>query len=128
MRTAFHPNVERCENLTLLSTMAPGAIAQHSDATVAAPLSLSLTTDQSTYTVGQPVQLTLTATNTSQSAVSFDAGPSNKGFLISQNGSVVWQSNAGMQPMFMQYVTLQPGQSCTRSTPLLGWSSEQFFR
>ena len=58
-------------------------------------LTYSLTTDQSTYSAGQPIQMTLTATNTSDAPVNFDDDPSYDGFIVSQNGQTVWQSSTG---------------------------------
>ena len=76
-------------------------------------LSINLTTDASSYQVGHPVQLTFTETNNSSSPVTIDEGPSNDGFIVEQNGSTVWRSNAGINPLFIVADTLQPGQSLT---------------
>jgi hypothetical protein len=114
MRTVFRPDVERLEVLTLLSNLAPHLMPRvPQTVTVASPLLVTLTTDQSTYTVGQPVHLTLTVTNRSQQTVTFIDGPAVDGFLVSQNGAIVWRSNAGLQPQFLRLVTLRPGQSYT---------------
>jgi len=78
-------------------------------------LSYSLTTDQSTYQVGQPVQMTFTETNTGTRPVTIAVGPSNTGFDVTQNGTLVWVSNPGIQPQFLRAVTLLPGQSETLS-------------
>ncbi len=76
-------------------------------------LSINLTTDASSYQVGHPVQLTFTETNNSSSPVTIDEGPSNDGFIVEQDGSTVWRSNAGINPLFIVADTLQPGQSLT---------------
>ena len=89
------------------------APAPPNNVAVASPLLVAFTTDRSTYALGQPVHFTLTATNTSKQAVTFVDGPAVDGFLVSQNGKIVWRSNAGLQPQFLRSVTLQPGQSYT---------------
>jgi Intracellular proteinase inhibitor len=76
-------------------------------------LSYSLTTDKSTYQVGEPVQMTFTETNTSDEPASFIYGPSVDGFIVTQGGQTVWQSNSGANPMWVMNETLQPGQSWT---------------
>ncbi len=74
-------------------------------------LSYSLTTNQSTYQMGQPVQLTFTETNHTSKPVTIAIGPSNTGFDVRQNGALVWMSNAGIQPQYLRVETLLPGQS-----------------
>jgi hypothetical protein len=76
-------------------------------------LSYSLTTNQSTYQAGQPVQMSFTETNTSSRPVTISIGPSNTGFDVRQNGTLVWVSNAGIQPQFLRQETLLPGQAVT---------------
>jgi hypothetical protein len=76
-------------------------------------LSVGLTTDESVYSVGQSVQLTFTETNHTNKPVLADEGPSIDGFVIEQNGTTVWRSNSGVNPMFIAVHTLQPGQSLT---------------
>ncbi len=49
-------------------------------------LAYSLTTDKSTYQVGQPVQLTFTETNTSTKPVTVTDGPSIDGFTVTGRG------------------------------------------
>jgi Intracellular proteinase inhibitor len=76
-------------------------------------LSASLTTDQTVYQAGQPITMTLTLTNTSDAPASFDYGPSFDGFIATQGEETVWQSNAGINPMWAMAETLQPGASFT---------------
>ena len=76
-------------------------------------LSISLTTDQPIYQPGQPIQFTFNETNVSNHPVIASYGPSVDGFLVSQNGSSVWQSNAGVNPLWVAMETLQPGHSFT---------------
>jgi len=88
--------VERLESRQLLSS-----------------LSYSLTTDQSSYQVGQPVQMTFTETNTGTTPVSVGVGPTNSGFDVVQNGVTVWESNTGPLPQYILLKILLPGQSET---------------
>jgi hypothetical protein len=74
-------------------------------------LTTTLTTNQSTYAFGQPIQFTFTETNTSTQPVDITIGPVNSGFEVVHNGVTVWASNAGFQPQFLQLKTLEPGQS-----------------
>ncbi len=96
--------VERIESRCLLSALA-----------------YSLTTNQSTYEVGQPVQMTFTETNTGPTPVHVAIGPANSGFDVAQNGETVWASNAGFQPHFVRLETLLPGQSVTLTAT---WNGE----
>jgi len=72
-----------------------------------------LTTNQSVYQPGQPIQMTFTETNTSNQPVTVGEGPSIDGFDVTQSGKPVWESNAGVNPLFILVKTLQPGQSLT---------------
>jgi hypothetical protein len=74
-------------------------------------LAISLTTNQSTYAVGQNVQMTLTETNDTNHDVTVAVGPSIDGFFITQNGETIWQSNSGMTPMYIEQRVIDPGQS-----------------
>jgi len=76
-------------------------------------LAYSLTTDQSVYQPGQPVEMTFRATNVSAQPVTVQDGPSIDGFTVSRDGAVIWRSNAGINPLFIRLETLQPGQSLT---------------
>ena len=60
------PHVEGLERRTLLSS-----------------ISYSLTTDQSVYQVGQPIELTFTETNVSNQPVTVEVSPTD--FTVSQN-------------------------------------------
>jgi Intracellular proteinase inhibitor len=96
MRRRAFLNVERLEYRALLSA-----------------LSASLTTNQSVYQAGQPIEMTFTLTNTSNAPASFDYGPSFDGFIATEGGKAVWQSNGGANPMWAMADTLQPGTSFT---------------
>jgi hypothetical protein len=76
-------------------------------------IAYSLTTDQSTYQPGQPIEMTFQETNESGRTISVEDGPSIDGFTAAQDGTTVWRSNAGANPMFILLKTLPPGQSLT---------------
>ena len=71
------PSVESLETRALLSAM-----------------SVRVTTNQSVYQLGQPVQMNFTETNTSNVPVNVREGPSIDGFVVTEDGKTVWQSNA----------------------------------
>ena len=81
-------------------------------------LATSVTTDQSVYQLGQPIQLTFTETNVGTTPVQVSQGPSS--FNITQNGTQIWNSLvADLSPYQWQlgsstWATLQPGQSYTQ--------------
>jgi Intracellular proteinase inhibitor len=79
-------------------------------------LTASLTTNQSVYLVGEPIQMTFTFTNSGNTPATFDYGPSFDGFIVTQGGQTVWQSNDGINPMVAISRTLQPGQSFSLQT------------
>ena len=83
-RRKTRPGVELLESRALLSA-----------------LSASLTTDQTVYQVGQPIQMTFTETNTSNQPINVDEGPSIDGFDVTHNGAPVWESNWGINPMVL---------------------------
>jgi hypothetical protein len=76
-------------------------------------IAYSLTTNQSTYQPGQAIEMTFQETNESSRTILVDEGPSIDGFTVTQDGSTVWRSNAGANPMFILARSLQPGQSLT---------------
>lgn len=76
-------------------------------------LSGTIATNQAAYQPGEPVEMTFTETNTTGGVISVSDGPSIDGFDVSQNGNMIWRSNAGINPMFIRMVPLQPGQSLT---------------
>ena len=81
---------------------------------VASNMVYSLTTNQSVYTVGQNVQMSLTATNDTTQDVTIWVGPNSNVFSVTQNGKVVWRSNEGPQPLYPTVAkVLKPGQSLT---------------
>jgi hypothetical protein len=96
MNRRTHLEVDPLEGRTLLSGM-----------------EYSLTTNQSTYKPGQPIVMTFKETNLSTQPVSVDEGPSIDGFNVTQGGKLIWQSNSGINPFFIEVDTLQPGQSLT---------------
>jgi hypothetical protein len=127
MRHQMRPSVDGLENRALLSHGGAGLVAQHEvqPAVSARPswMAFSLWTDQKTYNIGQVVHMHLSFTNVTSSEQTVALGPSIDGFLIRQNGKLIWQSNAGAQPAYAVSQTLAPGQSitlsaqCTMRTP-----------
>ena len=59
----------------------------------------------------QQIDLTLTITNTSNHAELVDLSSTLDGFVATQGGRPVWQSNAGLNPFSIRMVTLAPGKS-----------------
>jgi Intracellular proteinase inhibitor len=96
MKRRTHLNLEPLEGRALLSGLA-----------------YSLTTNQTVYQPGQPVVMTFRETNVSNHTISVDSGPSIDGFDVKQGGTLIWRSNAGINPMFILLDPLQPGQSLT---------------
>ncbi len=86
--------VEGLESRTLLSSLAS-----------------SLTTDQSVYQIGQPIQMTFTETNTTDQSVTVPA-PQPAGFSIMHNGTLVL-IDALPQIVVTGTQTFAPGQSVT---------------
>ena len=88
----------------------------------------SVSTDQSTYTTGQPVHLSFSETNVGTQTIVVLTGPN--GFRIAQNGTVVWSSpNSGTGSTQQKtWATLQPGQTYSQidtwdGVPLTGSST-----
>jgi hypothetical protein len=79
----------------------------------ASALAINLTTNQSSYSVGQTVLMTMTATNDTNHAVTVAIGPGENAFFISQNGQIVWRSDSGALPQYIARRTLEPGESLT---------------
>jgi hypothetical protein len=106
-RRKARPRVEALEGRALLSG-----------------LSITLTTNKSVYQAGEPIKMTFTETNTGSQPVNASDGPSVDGFDVTENGKAVWQSNAGVNPLFILLITLQPGQSHTLTATWDGVPSE----
>jgi hypothetical protein len=121
------PAVELLEEKTLLSSVGlkvrtpnpPIAIAPRANQ----GLKIQLTTDHTVYHLGQPVAMTLTMTNTTSRNLAVGLGPSIDGFYVTQQGSEVWASNTGPQPLFLLLRTIRPGQSVTLSATWNGHSN-----
>ena len=93
--TQTHFQLERLEERALLSGLA-----------------YSLTTNESNYQPGQPIQISLTVTNTSSQPIETIEGPDLDHFVVTENGVQVWESGSFILPLAAS-VTLQPGQSFT---------------
>jgi len=71
------------------------AVSSHPSTTVVHNrLSMTLSVDRSNYSLGSPVHMTFTETNTSSSPIKVTTGPSIDGFFISKKGTRIWRSNA----------------------------------
>jgi hypothetical protein len=127
MNHAFHPSAERLEAHVLLSSAAAAFTPSGS------PIVETLTTNKTIYKVGQPIQVTLTETNTTSSPVTSPTKAGVDSFTASQKFKDDWKSR-GSKLAAPSY-TLQPGQTHTitvtwnghanvgshsRSTPLTG--------
>jgi len=122
MRHQLRPNIEGLESKALLSHLAAGLmehaaiqvrILPHRPARLLAlsDLAVSLTTNQSIYSRGEIVRMTLTMTNRTNQNIKVAIGPSIDGFNIRHNGRLVWLSNPQPQPEYVVLRTLHPGQS-----------------
>jgi hypothetical protein len=84
----------------------------------AAWMSMSMSTDKTTYRVGETVTMSLTIKNVSPVSHTIQLGGGHSAFYITQNGispvngSVYWRQ---VQPPAIVYKTLAPGQSVTLS-------------
>lgn len=75
-------------------------------------IACSLTTDQSTYQVGQPIHFTFTMTNTGDEPVTYLSGESDTAFTVTEGGQTVWSTYQGDEiSMVLVTEVLQPGQS-----------------
>ena len=128
MSHAFRPSTERLESHVLLSSTAAVTFTSSGS-----PIVETLSTDKTIYKVGQPIQITLTETNTTSSPVTSPTKAGVDSFTASQKFKDVWKSR-GSKLAAPSY-TLQPGQTHTvtvtwngranvgshsRSTPLTG--------
>src|SRR6476661_3320973 len=95
MKRQLNPSVEALETKALLSHFGVGSRAQHhllgqvmtsGSSRAGSELAFSLTTNQSIYTVGQSVQMSLIATNVTRHNVAVWVGPNAEAFSITQNG------------------------------------------
>jgi hypothetical protein len=88
-------------------------VVPYSPTTLNPALVATMTTNQASYTSGQTVNMTFTATNSSESPVTVTLGPSIDGFSIKNGSKIVWSSNSGLQNDYVTVETLAPGQSLT---------------
>ncbi len=120
MRFQLRPRIDGLEERALLSHLAASLMApDHAfqaevrREVATSKMAVSLTTNQTTYTPGQVVQMTLTMTNTSSQNETVALGPSIDGFFVTQNAKVIWRSNSGVEPQYIVRRILKPGQSIT---------------
>jgi hypothetical protein len=76
-------------------------------------ITYSLTTDQSTYQVGQSIQITFTETNTGNQPVTVLLEPTD--FSVSEHSSTIWESNPENDGQPPTSVTIPPGQSVSQT-------------
>src|SRR5260370_627339 len=109
MKRQLRPSVEALESKALLSHFGVGSATNYhhvaharklGSAPVGSALTISLTTNKSSYSVGQVVEMSLTATNDTKHNVTVWVGPNTNVFSITQNGQIIWQSNSGPQPLY----------------------------
>jgi hypothetical protein len=121
------PAVELLEDKALMSSLALTVRTPHPPIAITPRdnqgLKIQLRTDHSVYHLGQPVVMTLTMTNPTSRNVAVGLGPSIDGFFVTQQGSEVWASNTGPQPLFILLRTIRPGQSVTLSATWDGHSN-----
>jgi hypothetical protein len=104
---AFRPSAERLEDHVVLSSVAP---AQDFTAS-GSPIVETLTTDKTVYKVGQPIHITLTATNTTNTTVVLANMKQGGGFAVSRKFKNVWETKRA-EPSGKTF-TVQPGQTHT---------------
>jgi hypothetical protein len=128
-RHAFRPSPDRLEAHVVLSSFGTGSAIAASGS----PIVETLTTDKTVYTVGQPIHITLTETNTTNTSVVSANMKQGGGFVVSRHFKPVWKSPRAR--LAATSFTLQPGQthtftvtwnghpnigSLSRSTPVTG--------
>ena len=103
MRHAFRPSTERLEAHVLLSSATSATMAVSGS-----PIVETLTTDKTVYKVGQPIQITLTETNTTNAPVVSQNVTHGRGFTVSRNFKDVWKSNGGRRAAPSVHITTGP--------------------
>ena len=103
-----------------------GVSVEHLERRTLLTIAYTLTTDQSVYQAGQPIQLAFTETNTGTQPVTVSLSPSD--FTVSEqspemNGPV-WESNPENDGQPPTSVTLQPGQSVSQTATWDGTVTE----
>ena len=103
--------VEKAPMITVKLTPREHLVLDQIQRLVTSGMTVTLTTDRPAYNPGQVVHITLTMTNTSNHEEIVGIGPSIDGFSITHNNVVIWRSNAGPQPTYIQRRAVKPGQS-----------------
>src|SRR5215469_16044969 len=122
MRRVARPRAEFLERRSLLSgatgSIPATALPLLGPAVLVRPdpgFDVVLTTDKTSYAVGEPVDLTLTETNTTDHPISVATGDVAP-LSILQNGSDFWDSDGGPHAIHsnvIELLTVAPGQSVT---------------
>ena len=89
---------------------------------------MQLTTDQSVYQVGQPIQITFTETNTGNQPVTVSLSPTDFTVSEARNVGAIWESNPENDGQPPTSVTLQPGQSVSQTATWDGTITETAFQ
>ena len=76
-------------------------------------MTVTLTTNHSSYNPGQIAKMTLTMTNTTNHDLKVGIGPSIDGFNIRHNGKLIWISNPQPQPEYIVLRTLARTVDCS---------------
>lgn len=60
---------------------------------------------------GTAIVMTFTERNITRHNIRIGDGPQIDGFIVEQGSTLIWRSNAGIQPALVGLVTLKPGQA-----------------
>ena len=77
-------------------------------------LKLTMTLEKTEYSLGEPINITLTITNIGNQTVNFSLAPSNWDFLVYNNTNDTvfeWLKSGRAFPMWVENVPLDPGMS-----------------
>ncbi len=102
-RHAFWPSAERLEAHVLLTAASSGLPVP------GPPITETLTTNKTIYKVGQPIEITLTETNTTKNPVTLSNIANVDGFTAIRSFKIVWSQAAPSRRAHSS--TLQPGET-----------------
>lgn len=79
-------------------------------------LTLTMTIKQTTYSLGEPVNFTLSINNVSDETIAFDRTASTFDFIVYNSTGIVFRYSFGMVfPMWVQIYSLAPGTSLSQN-------------
>ena len=102
-RHAFRPSPERLETHLLLTAATAGLPVP------GPPITETLTTNRTIYKVGQPIEITLTETNTTKNPVTLSNIANVDGFTATRSFKIVWTQAAPSRRAHSS--TLRPGET-----------------